>query len=114
MIDKPMTLKEALNAAFLSSEQEGDFLVRTHHVEYCRRGILDPDDILSDLVGGTRTSFGHNNTFSPGMLYVNAAISFLPGKTTRSLVHKQQQQKERRTAGKSKRPLEDYCPHLDI
>lgn len=29
--------------------QEGDFLVRTHHVEY-DGGILDPDDILSDLV----------------------------------------------------------------
>ncbi|XP_047671062.1 partitioning defective 3 homolog B isoform X3 [Tachysurus fulvidraco] len=31
-------------------EQEGDFLVRTHHVEYCDGGILDPDDVLSDLV----------------------------------------------------------------
>ncbi|XP_041857189.1 partitioning defective 3 homolog B isoform X2 [Melanotaenia boesemani] len=31
-------------------EQEGDFRVRTHHVEYCDGGILDPDDILSDLV----------------------------------------------------------------
>ncbi|PWA31239.1 hypothetical protein CCH79_00002970 [Gambusia affinis] len=31
-------------------EQEGDFIVRTHHVEYCDGGILDPDDILSDLV----------------------------------------------------------------
>ncbi|XP_019945636.2 partitioning defective 3 homolog B isoform X1 [Paralichthys olivaceus] len=31
-------------------EQEGDFMVRTHHVEYCDGGILDPDDILSDLV----------------------------------------------------------------
>ncbi|XP_044072439.1 partitioning defective 3 homolog B isoform X2 [Siniperca chuatsi] len=31
-------------------EQEGVFLVRTHHVEYCDGGILDPDDILSDLV----------------------------------------------------------------
>ncbi|XP_036065454.1 partitioning defective 3 homolog B isoform X2 [Oryzias melastigma] len=31
-------------------EQEGDVLVRTHHVEYCDGGILDPDDILSDLV----------------------------------------------------------------
>ncbi|XP_041662560.1 partitioning defective 3 homolog B isoform X2 [Cheilinus undulatus] len=31
-------------------EQEGEFLVRTHHVEYCDGGILDPDDILSDLV----------------------------------------------------------------
>ncbi|XP_069554997.1 partitioning defective 3 homolog B isoform X2 [Brachyistius frenatus] len=31
-------------------EQEGDFQVRTHHVEYCDGGILDPDDILSDLV----------------------------------------------------------------
>lgn len=30
--------------------QEGDFLVWTHHVEYCDGGILDPDDILSDLV----------------------------------------------------------------
>lgn len=30
--------------------QEGDFLVRTHHVEYCDGGILDPDDVLSDLV----------------------------------------------------------------
>ncbi|KAL6100567.1 pard3 [Pungitius sinensis] len=31
-------------------EQEGDFVVRTHHVEYCDGGILDPDDVLSDLV----------------------------------------------------------------
>ncbi|XP_054908774.1 partitioning defective 3 homolog B-like isoform X2 [Poeciliopsis prolifica] len=31
-------------------EQEGDFVIRTHHVEYCDGGILDPDDILSDLV----------------------------------------------------------------
>ncbi|XP_077473613.1 partitioning defective 3 homolog B-like [Stigmatopora argus] len=31
-------------------EQEGEFVVRTHHVEYCDGGILDPDDILSDLV----------------------------------------------------------------
>ncbi|XP_061782573.1 partitioning defective 3 homolog B isoform X1 [Nerophis lumbriciformis] len=31
-------------------EQEGEFHVRTHHVEYCDGGILDPDDILSDLV----------------------------------------------------------------
>ncbi|KAL2080928.1 hypothetical protein ACEWY4_022781 [Coilia grayii] len=31
-------------------EREGDFLVRTHHVEYCDGGILDPDDILTDLV----------------------------------------------------------------
>lgn len=31
-------------------EQEGDYLVRTHHVEYCDGGILDPDDTLSDLV----------------------------------------------------------------
>lgn len=31
-------------------EQEGGFLIRTHHVEYCDGGILDPDDILSDLV----------------------------------------------------------------
>ncbi|XP_068184766.1 partitioning defective 3 homolog B isoform X2 [Antennarius striatus] len=31
-------------------EQEGNFLVRTHHVEYCDGGILDPDDTLSDLV----------------------------------------------------------------
>ncbi|XP_013768956.1 partitioning defective 3 homolog B-like [Pundamilia nyererei] len=31
-------------------EQEGDFFIRTHHVEYCDGGILDPDDILSDLV----------------------------------------------------------------
>lgn len=30
--------------------QEGDYLVRTHHVEYCDGGILDPDDTLSDLV----------------------------------------------------------------
>ncbi|CAB1449271.1 unnamed protein product, partial [Pleuronectes platessa] len=29
---------------------EGEFMVRTHHVEYCDGGILDPDDILSDLV----------------------------------------------------------------
>ncbi|XP_016150992.1 partitioning defective 3 homolog B-like [Sinocyclocheilus grahami] len=31
-------------------EQEGYFLVRTHHVEYCDGGILDPDDVLTDLV----------------------------------------------------------------
>ncbi|KAF7654527.1 hypothetical protein LDENG_00068630 [Lucifuga dentata] len=31
-------------------EQEGNFRVHTHHVEYCDGGILDPDDILSDLV----------------------------------------------------------------
>uniref|UniRef100_A0A8C1KK81 Par-3 family cell polarity regulator beta b n=1 Tax=Cyprinus carpio TaxID=7962 RepID=A0A8C1KK81_CYPCA len=31
-------------------EQEGDFLVRTHYVEYCDGGILDPDDVLTDLV----------------------------------------------------------------
>ncbi|XP_045563827.1 partitioning defective 3 homolog B isoform X3 [Salmo salar] len=31
-------------------EQEGNFLVRTHHVEYCDGGILDPDDVLTDLV----------------------------------------------------------------
>lgn len=31
-------------------EQEGDYHVRTHHVEYCDGGILDPDDVLSDLV----------------------------------------------------------------
>ncbi|XP_061647250.1 partitioning defective 3 homolog B isoform X1 [Phyllopteryx taeniolatus] len=31
-------------------EQEGEFVVRTHHVEYCDGGILDPDDTLSDLV----------------------------------------------------------------
>ncbi|XDV30786.1 hypothetical protein PO909_033630, partial [Leuciscus waleckii] len=31
-------------------KQEGDFLVRTHHVEYCDGGILDPDDVLTDLV----------------------------------------------------------------
>ncbi|XP_076015189.1 partitioning defective 3 homolog B-like, partial [Genypterus blacodes] len=31
-------------------EQEGNFLIQTHHVEYCDGGILDPDDILSDLV----------------------------------------------------------------
>ncbi|XP_051937401.1 partitioning defective 3 homolog B isoform X2 [Hippocampus zosterae] len=31
-------------------EKEGEFVVRTHHVEYCDGGILDPDDILSDLV----------------------------------------------------------------
>ncbi|KAG7467373.1 hypothetical protein MATL_G00152610 [Megalops atlanticus] len=31
-------------------EQEGDFVVRTHHVEYCDGGILDPDDVLTDLV----------------------------------------------------------------
>uniref|UniRef100_A0A8C9S5Y9 Par-3 family cell polarity regulator beta b n=1 Tax=Scleropages formosus TaxID=113540 RepID=A0A8C9S5Y9_SCLFO len=30
--------------------QEGDFLVRTHHVEHSDGGILDPDDVLIDLV----------------------------------------------------------------
>ncbi|XP_061698354.1 partitioning defective 3 homolog B-like isoform X1 [Syngnathoides biaculeatus] len=32
------------------AKKEGEFVVRTHHVEYCDGGILDPDDILSDLV----------------------------------------------------------------
>lgn len=35
--------------------------MRTHHVEYCDGGILDPDDILSDLVEDkdkVRTSLG--------------------------------------------------------
>ncbi|KAL6481227.1 hypothetical protein MHYP_G00093070 [Metynnis hypsauchen] len=31
-------------------EQDGEFLVRTHHVEYVDGGILDPDDMLTDLV----------------------------------------------------------------
>lgn len=31
-------------------EQDGEFLVRTLHVEYVDGGILDPDDMLSDLV----------------------------------------------------------------
>uniref|UniRef100_W5L7A1 PDZ domain-containing protein n=1 Tax=Astyanax mexicanus TaxID=7994 RepID=W5L7A1_ASTMX len=31
-------------------EQDGEFLVRTHHVEYADGGILDPDDMLTDLV----------------------------------------------------------------
>ncbi|XP_067298301.1 par-3 family cell polarity regulator beta a isoform X2 [Pseudorasbora parva] len=31
-------------------EQDGEFLVRTHHVEYEDGGILDPDDMLTDLV----------------------------------------------------------------
>ncbi|XP_037399422.1 par-3 family cell polarity regulator beta a isoform X2 [Pygocentrus nattereri] len=31
-------------------EQDGEFLVRTHHVEYVDGGILDPDDLLTDLV----------------------------------------------------------------
>lgn len=31
-------------------EQDGEFLVRTHHVEYMDGGILDPDDMLTDLV----------------------------------------------------------------
>ncbi|XP_030634873.1 par-3 family cell polarity regulator beta a [Chanos chanos] len=31
-------------------EQDGEFLVRTHHVEYSDGGILDPDDMLSDVV----------------------------------------------------------------
>uniref|UniRef100_A0A8C2Q789 Par-3 family cell polarity regulator beta b n=1 Tax=Cyprinus carpio TaxID=7962 RepID=A0A8C2Q789_CYPCA len=30
--------------------EQGDFLVRTHYVEYCDGGILDPDDVLTDLV----------------------------------------------------------------
>ncbi|KAI4886381.1 hypothetical protein NFI96_026338 [Prochilodus magdalenae] len=29
---------------------DGEFLVRTHHVEYVDGGILDPDDMLTDLV----------------------------------------------------------------
>ncbi|XP_065110236.1 par-3 family cell polarity regulator beta a isoform X2 [Paramisgurnus dabryanus] len=31
-------------------EQDGEFLVRTHHVEYVDGGILDPDDMVEDLV----------------------------------------------------------------
>ncbi|XP_023661608.1 partitioning defective 3 homolog B isoform X2 [Paramormyrops kingsleyae] len=31
-------------------EQDGDFVVRTHHLEYCDGGILDHDDVLTDLV----------------------------------------------------------------
>uniref|UniRef100_A0A8C1RLN0 Par-3 family cell polarity regulator beta a n=1 Tax=Cyprinus carpio TaxID=7962 RepID=A0A8C1RLN0_CYPCA len=31
-------------------EQDGEFLVRTLHVEYMDGGILDPDDMLTDLV----------------------------------------------------------------
>ncbi|KAI5090211.1 partitioning defective 3-like B isoform X1 [Silurus meridionalis] len=31
-------------------EQDGEFLVRTHHVEYADGGILDPDDMLMDLL----------------------------------------------------------------
>ncbi|XP_060754477.1 par-3 family cell polarity regulator beta a isoform X2 [Neoarius graeffei] len=31
-------------------EQDGEFLVRTHHVEYADGGILDPDDMLADLL----------------------------------------------------------------
>ncbi|TRY58843.1 hypothetical protein DNTS_021368 [Danionella cerebrum] len=33
-----------------AGNDECDFLVRTHHVEYCDGGILDPDDVLTDLV----------------------------------------------------------------
>ncbi|XP_043096383.1 par-3 family cell polarity regulator beta a isoform X2 [Puntigrus tetrazona] len=32
------------------AEQDGEFLVRTLHVEYVDGGILDPDDMLTDLV----------------------------------------------------------------
>ncbi|KAF4074938.1 hypothetical protein AMELA_G00228920 [Ameiurus melas] len=32
------------------AEQDGEFLVRTHHVEYADGGILDPDDKLVDLL----------------------------------------------------------------
>ncbi|XP_031414281.1 par-3 family cell polarity regulator beta a isoform X2 [Clupea harengus] len=31
-------------------EQDGEVRVRTHHVEYADGGILDPDDVLTDLV----------------------------------------------------------------
>ncbi|XP_058236250.1 par-3 family cell polarity regulator beta a isoform X2 [Hemibagrus wyckioides] len=31
-------------------EQDGEVLVRTHHVEYADGGILDPDDMLTDLL----------------------------------------------------------------
>ncbi|KAL2087665.1 hypothetical protein ACEWY4_016493 [Coilia grayii] len=31
-------------------EQDGEVRVRTHHVEYADGGILDPDDILTDVV----------------------------------------------------------------
>lgn len=30
--------------------QDGEVRVRTHHVEYADGGILDPDDMLTDLV----------------------------------------------------------------
>ncbi|XP_062383522.1 par-3 family cell polarity regulator beta a [Sardina pilchardus] len=32
------------------AEQDGEVRVRTHHVEYADGGILDPDDMLTDLV----------------------------------------------------------------
>lgn len=36
---------------FLCTYQNGeDFLVRTHHMEYCEGDILDLDDLLTDLV----------------------------------------------------------------
>ncbi|XP_051998975.1 partitioning defective 3 homolog B isoform X1 [Xyrauchen texanus] len=55
-------------------EQEGDFLVRTHHVEYCDGGILDPDDLLTDLVEDKDKLIAvyeekeaqHRGTMSPG------------------------------------------------
>ncbi|MFT7818162.1 partitioning defective 3 homolog B-like [Arapaima gigas] len=31
-------------------QQEGHFLVHTHHLEYCDGGILDPDDLLAEVV----------------------------------------------------------------
>lgn len=45
-------MKLLISAACVLSPvlKEGSFLVQTHHVEYCDGGILDPDDILSDLV----------------------------------------------------------------
>ncbi len=35
---------------FYCFQQDGEFLVRTLHVEYVDGGILDPDDMLTDLV----------------------------------------------------------------
>lgn len=40
----------SLTSWVVVSSQDGEVRVRTHHVEYADGGILDPDDVLTDLV----------------------------------------------------------------
>ncbi|GAA6083705.1 par-3 family cell polarity regulator beta a isoform X1 [Tachysurus ichikawai] len=55
-------------------EQDGEFLVRTHHVEYADGGILDPDDMLKELLEDkdkqriVTVDFGENGVEGTGAL----------------------------------------------